>query len=317
MVILKKYMVDYIRLTTFSQGVGQGWRSFLMADIDRSRLKEDEAKFLQYKGFRMGLEDGSVFWGEGSQGKSKRRHWVLSLSGRLADRVFFGDLVALYAEHPKSALINCSRIDLQVTHLNDTYIPKNGRSLSFLLGVFSEMNADGVGRATGWIQDKSGDGAVATVSINKRTSTTYYRIYAKPTINGHAIRYEVEYKGEKAKAVTVALLSSLKREKIGRILKNQLDKLASRSLRDYFSDVMPDGGDNCPVTVGDGDSNTVLWLMSTVLPSFARVINGNERGGYVARGFMEVLAGSDWGQANIVTDGELDVSPEVATIASD
>lgn len=295
MLVLRKPMVDWVTFTTFSHSVGDGWKLKLLQEGELIRLEDrKDARHLQYDGMRIPADGGTIFWGVGTQGRGRRRHWILMVSGRLADEFVMGEFSYMTRDDDKDK-INCTRIDIQVTEFDaDVLVPKSW-SLSFLKEVFSgQQKREGV--AVSWIQDNAKESAIATIGIGKRMGETYYRIYAKPSYKGHAIRLEMEYKGDKATSCLAAIREGGGRSKIGEILRYQLERLHSGELEKFFSSALPEGGYRFPTITRTGQGNTEMWLMGVVLPAYERFIATNERGDYIARAFGEAAGrgGDAW-----------------------
>ncbi len=287
-IILNSPMVDYLTVTTYDKAIGEQWRLDILKD-DRMLLEDrQDRKRLQYTGIHIPCDGGSIFWGKGEQGKNKRNHYLMQISGSLADQFVMGDMGHLLGEyrsvHPK---INCTRIDLQITVRDAGIIGNGGKSILWMQSLFA--NIQSMGKTVSWIQDKSGGDAIATVGINKRQGDTYYRIYAKPTEEEDGIRFEMEYKGDKASGALLAVRENHTREKIGQILKYQLKQLKSEVASELFVYYLPDGEAKIPKVVKDGESNTMLWLANTVLPSFKKQVATHEQGHHLARLYMDAI----------------------------
>ena len=291
MLAIRLPAVDFLTITTFSQHIGNGWRLSLfaesMGELIRLRQKK-EGRHLQYAGWWIPCEGGKIFWGEATQGRRKNPHWLLMVTGRLADE-FVNGAMSDYL-HNGDSRIKCTRIDLQVTEKNLKAMGEGGLSLGFLRHVFHEVEVSGK-YPPSWIQDSGKESAIGTVGVGKRVNATYRRIYAKPVGGGHAIRFEVEYKREKSTAVLAAILNSgdEKRKKVGAILRYELGRIGAKSLEGLLIDALPENGERVVGVVETGQGNTEQWLMAVVLPSFERFIATSERGDYVARAFFDAM----------------------------
>jgi len=285
MIALQKPSVDWITLTTFKKEIGVDWRAKIFSDGDFIRIAEqEEARHLQYKGFRVPADGGTIFWGRAEQGRGKRSHWLVMVSGRLADEVVFGELQYLLWQGDER--INCTRIDYQVTQFDEGILDKEKSSIKYLRGVFQALQ-DRDDFPLSWIQDKGGSQAIATIGIGKRKNPTYRRIYAKPLKAGHALRWEVEYKGDKAKSALGVLIGGGGRDKVGNVLRWELRRLKSMALLAYFDSALPSEGFKLPTYKREAASSVELWLIKTVLPSFERFVGTNERGDFVGALFAE------------------------------
>jgi len=306
-VILNSPMVDYLTVTTFSREWGLNWKMWLLADERIKLADRQDVNRMQYKGINIPCTGGSIFWGKGEQGgKVKREHYIMQISGRLADDFILGNKAHFLGEGGGvDRRINCTRIDLQITVQDPSQTGTDGQSINWFRGLFRQVQD--MGKTVNWIQNNSLESGLATVGVNKRQGTVYYRFYPKPAEGGHAPRFEMEYKGIKAVGALLAIRENGTREKIGQILKYQLKKLNSPIASEMFVYELPDGMCKIPVMVRDGESDTMLWLSSTVLSSFKKQIATHEQGHHLARLYMDaireglVLGEIHWGD---VADGE-------------
>lgn len=311
MLALRKPAVDWITLTTFDHDIGKQWRLDLLKETDFIRVNEkEEARHMQYVGMRIPADGGTIFWGQAEQGRAKRSHWLIMVSGALADEVVLGSL-RHFLRDDKRDRINCTRIDFQVTEYEKEILNSASCSVDYLQKVFAALQERG-GYAPSWIQDTAQKTAIATIGVGKRTGQTYRRLYAKPSYKGHALRWEMEYKGDKATGALDAILHDGGRKKIGEVLRWELGRMGSSELIRFFSAALPEDGYRFPVNVGSGQGNTEMWLMSVVLPSFERFIATNERGDYVARAFREASVRGDeqWEISGRWRDGDVIVTEE-------
>jgi hypothetical protein len=286
-ILLDRFAVDWITMTTFNQETAEAWRMSLLALDGLALVKtDDNQRWLQYVGFSADMGEGTVFWGAGKQGQFERSHWVVRVSGAMADDVFFGGLRVLIDGLTRH--IRCTRIDFQVTHFNKEYLQMDGGSIRFLKRVFAEVS-DGDGTAS-FMMDRDGSDAIATIGLNRRTAPAYHRIYAKKTVNGHCIRDEVEFKGDKAIGAFDLLYNNCERAIIGKVLSKYAAFVGSPSFKAFFSGVYPVTQLAIPnLSLERGESATEIWLCNTVLPAFERVVATSDRGDMVARLFWEAI----------------------------
>lgn len=298
-VALDRYSVDWLTLTTFSEGVGVDWKSMIMAESDKiMHIDIHDAHRMQYSGFNVPCNGGSIFWGRAEQGKSKRNHWMIQVTGSLADDVFFGDLEKLIGF--SAGQFSCTRIDFQVTHLNVEELEDGKNSIGFMKRVYRECLE--TEKSVSWIQDKAGSMALATIGINKRTAPAYCRVYPKRTAEGDAIRFEMEFKREKALAAFDFVRNDGGRGIIGKVLRKYSQLVPSDLFREFFDVVLPVTAVTLKtIQVETGETNTVFWLMTGVLPAYERIVATDGRGNFVARAFMDatrralgITGGIDW-----------------------
>lgn len=295
MITLDEPMVDWITLTTFSHHIGEWWAANLRKNAMGAIKVLSGVRRLQYKGDVLEDSEGSIFVGKGKQGRAS--HYMATVSGLLADRVMEGGIKTKYGFLVRDGGgewlgdVNCTRIDVQVTCLDKSIQGEGGGSLEYQKKVFDSIQ--GAGRAVSWFQDGSGENAVVTVAVNSRKSDVYYRIYPKPTNEGHAMRFEVEYKKEKAARVFASICSG-GRQKMGEILKYQVMQLNSAELKALVLGALEGYSASFPKKqVGDGATNTELWLLTVVLPSLVRTLKTSDRAGIVWAAFGDALGAYD------------------------
>lgn len=286
-IVVNRPMVDWVTLTTHSKEVGEIWRQFLFSDSDLVKVIDvKNKKRMQYEGFTIPTDMGSIFWGFGLVGKPKKNHWIVQISGALADEVFFGKL-RHFQGGEKSGRVNCTRIDLQVTVFDVDIQTHEGYVLPELFEILKDVKESG--RQPSWRQDSSKESALATVGINDRKSPTYYRVYAKQLAGGQGVRFEVEVKQQKAGDVYAAIVADGGRSRVTRILKYELKRLKIDRLDWIFSPALPLTGLRAERRIPEGESNQVGWLITMVLPTFERVVNTHAQGDMVARAFMDAV----------------------------
>lgn len=256
--ILNKVMCDWLTLTTFDESIGFNWSRHMLRSGDRTT----EAKRMQYKGVQL---DG-LFAGEGVQ--QGKRHFMLQASGEVADRV----LRETGGFDPR---LNCTRIDLQVT------VDKpDGFDSRSVYDAIEAWEASGRARQCSVVQ--SGDGC-DTVYIGNRASDRFTRLYVKPTTEGHALRFETEYKGDHAKSLFKKCANEPKEMK--RAITGELKSLPElqNGLLDRFLRVTGHGSRRSKPKRRYAATGGLRWLRDQVTPAIMRMMNDHEIGPVVRR----------------------------------
>lgn len=283
--------IDWLTMTTFNHRIGEMWAAGIRKNAQKAIRYSAGVRRLQYKGDALDDIDGSIFVGKGEQGKHS--HYMMTVSGRLAGKIIKGGTGSLYGFLLRDGgggwlpEVNCTRIDVQITSLDKSIQGEGGGSIDFQKTVFDAGQK--LGKTMSWFQDGAGKGAIATVAVNSRKSDTYYRIYPKKTNEGHAIRFEMEYKKEKAGRVYTSICDGGVL-KMCEILKYQLGKLGNDELKLMFYGSLQGCSALFPSkTVEDGASNTEMWLLTVVLPSLVRTLAVSNRSAVVARAFYDAV----------------------------
>lgn len=121
-----------------------------------------------------------------------------------------------------------------------------------------------------------------TVYIGSRSSDTYIRLYEKSSPEGKLLRFEVEFKKARAKAVWEALketeLSLLCRQ----VLINEVNRISGRGymsrVRKIFVDVLGDYTGNRIKVSRRSKTSTELWLDDVIAPLIIRMLASHESG---------------------------------------
>jgi len=183
--------IDYLTLTSFCktcQGKMYAWHKSICDDLKPSNR-------MQYEGTLSFDRYGTSFFGEGQQ--KNRTHAMLQVSGSLAESAFNACRTFVLKGRAK-----VTRLDLQVTVEYD----RQTHSQSELAEDLRYLSPN---RSVSYLESKSGPqgSKLATVYYGSRSSERFYRIYEKRGMGGEVLlRFEVEYKGKRAKAVCVALM---------------------------------------------------------------------------------------------------------------
>jgi hypothetical protein len=154
-----------------------------------------------------------------------------------------------------------------------------GYNARILYDMLTDESAEWGGRAKNVQLVESGD-RMDTVYIGSRTSDTWIRIYVKADGDGNPayLRFEVEYKGDKADAVRSALWDGhhTKRSVLAFEL-NRLPHAEKWPLSRFRALLGADGARISPKRV-DGENSTITWLLRQVEPAVLRLLHDHEHG---------------------------------------
>lgn len=268
---LDRALCDWVTLTgTDHMDIIEKWREFNDTRTDYQGSKSQ--KWLQWKGEIHSYGEGSIFTGVAEIAKAD---WVvLRASGEISQDVivFFYDLV-------ERDVLKVTRIDVQMT----TNEPKEWGQINLCNRLYATgKRAQFLGSIDGSTGKK-----LETVGVGSRTSETYTRIYQKLTDGGNRLlRLEVEYKGDKARAVVrdmkettfsqqlkYHLQSKLRDSKLSAVFANQLDGIIPHNAKPKVQ----------------VSSKKKKWLLNTVLPSFEEYINSHSEDGEVIGAYLAVM----------------------------
>lgn len=270
-------MVDWLTLTTFDETIAQHWRSTqTLLNLGEYVPTIRRTKALQYDGEQFYTENGSFFLGHGIQ--KGRDHWMIRISGELSN-----DYVKKATKHCQDGLMRCSRIDLQMTIIE----PETWNQESFLKRMLA------AGRKVGWVESSDRvHGRMATVYVGSRESQRFARIYNKGSHDGHKLlRMEFEFKSPLAQGMLRALSGGLQAGTD--ILKSEMYRLGDGKLNDSYDHLLDGVPRHITVSRETSDERTKKWLLTSVLPSFTRIINNHDDDGRVVRAFQDAIASVD------------------------
>jgi len=243
-------LIDWLTLTTFEADICNRW-STLQAHSD-GEFREGKVR-----GY-VGVYAGNLFIGTGTQ--LGRDHYLLRVSGEEAD------IIAPLLFHCGA---RCTRIDIQITIDQPA-----GYSARMLKDILSLSRRD-QRRQISLIE--SGEGT-DTVYMGNRSSERFYRIYVKLGEDGNFfLRFEVEFKGELARAVWrhVEYDASL-----AAILAAEIDRLGFDSMGVLLRFHAHLAGDLRvkPIHVPASDTATLRWLLHQVVPVLRRLLLSHSEG---------------------------------------
>lgn len=230
---------------------------------------------MQYEGTISFDRYGTSFFGEGEQ--KGRNHAMLQVSGSLAESAFSACRTFVLNRRAK-----VTRLDLQATVEYD-------RQTHSQADLAEDLRHLSPNRSVSYLESKSGPQGtkLATVYYGSRSSERFVRIYEKPGMGDEVLlRFEVEYKGKRAKAVIVALLADTS---IKSILFGELGKMPKvPALMTLFGRVLSTKPFYTRVVREPG--GTERWLKEKVLPSLDRYLaSHDEDADSMAELFMRVI----------------------------
>lgn len=261
-VITGRPAADWLTLTTFDEKeAGRLWE--LLFCLQNARDKVKPARQMQYQG----VGTDTAFMGRGYQKDNQTGETLLSTMFRAWGSASHDTL----AEIGNEPIATCTRIDLQITiplpaeykarRLKDKLDTAEWRGRRRKLKLYESDGLD-------------------TVEIGGRTSDRFIRIYVKQ-INGiHWLRFEVEYKDERAQKV-YAVVCRGNTNVMGGILRAEIDALPE--VADAGTWAIKEELYQSAVTVKPGDrqeldSSTYKWLSTQVDSCIQRMVNDHDEG---------------------------------------
>lgn len=263
--------LDYLTLTSFNPRAMRAMFEWHEAMTDNHK----DAKRMQYVGRMAHDRYGSAFLGVAEQ--KSMTHSMLQVSGLLAETAWTEMKQFVLAGQCK-----VTRLDLQVT----VDYPRDVWSQSDLA---DEIRAEMPNRSISYVESRSGPqkSKLATVYVGSRQSDRLYRIYEKLGMADEVLlRFEVEYKGQRAVATANALLADAT---IKGLLWHEVLLLPDvYNMRRIFGKVL----ETSPyaVRVVRDSGNTEEWLKTSVLPALDRYLNQHESNALqLAQMFYDVI----------------------------
>lgn len=263
--------IDYLTLTCFSpKGMAEFYK-WHQAISDNPK----DAKRMQYTGKMAHDRYGSAFLGVAEQ--KGMEHSMLQVSGYLGQVCWQHFSSFVLAGHCK-----VTRLDLQVT----IDYPRDVWSQSDLANEFRDEMPN---RSISYIESQSGPqkSKLATIYIGSRSSDRLHRIYEKMGMADEVLlRFESEYKGQRARAVAHSLAQGATPKSI--LWADLLALPDVGQLRRLFGRVLET--QPFAVRVVRESGQTDEWLRTTVLPALDRYLNQHESDAYeMARLFERVI----------------------------
>jgi hypothetical protein len=219
----------------------------------------DGSRFLQYVGWQVSTNQGTLFCGYGKQ--AGRDHWIVRVSGELCnDRDILTPLLVGISEN----WLTCTRIDLQIT-INEP----EGWNQWALFNRRKQMR-----KSVGWHESKTAKGTpLATVYLGQRTSGKFARVYQKTNDSTIWLRCEYELKSRTAQAYAKMLARN--EANVSELLKMLIQQTADDKLSLAFLPHL-ESYEGKAVKVENLEPRTEKWLRYTVLPSFERYVMSHD-----------------------------------------
>ena len=248
---------DYLTVTTFNPVV-----MFVIDQWHRGiGVAREGKKRMQYAGTVTSDRYGQSFYGIGTQ--RGMTHSLLQVSGELADSA-----LTAVREFIFKGQCRVTRIDLQVTV---PYPRETWRQVE----LFEALKYSDMRSSVSYIESRSGpaNSTLATVYIGSRSSDRLVRIYEKLGLGESVfLRFEAEYKGKRAMAVTQALLAGNSERSV---LQSELMRIPDTyNLRDLYMPILD--GDKAEIRVMPETGNTEKWLRETVIPALDRFLQSHD-----------------------------------------
>lgn len=264
--VLNAAQIDYLTLTTYEDDIVQLFHEWMKQEhetaerIDGRELKQRLSSNRRgYRGPTFSLESmGDCFIGIGVQ--EEREHYMMQVSGQWAGHAFTEFRTLLKDDN----LLRCTRIDVQITVLE----PIDWDQFRFLADMKD------VGRATGWKESLGDTGFLATVYVGSRESDRFIRLYEKEAERVRYLRYEVEFKSDRAQAIAhryargTLCLSGVMRYEIERMRHQNLNDLYLEHLANF--DPM-----RIKVVKDVTTEKTERWILKQVIPALRRYANAH------------------------------------------
>jgi hypothetical protein len=258
--------IDYLSVTTFEEEI---FSSMVLDSVERDNIEETSR--MQYQGQTQAKSNGHFFWGVADQGG--RQHYLIQASGAYSDKFGF------YYFTVKPSDSRVTRIDLQLTLPQpDWYASRH------LIDWLRSAEWKGRQRKITAVDGGGND----TVYIGSRSSDRYIRIYTK---DSKWLRFEIEYKGDRARAVAQLIRDYDYRATISGILHRELNHLPQHPIIQGFKTHLQH--DPLDIVVQKPESNTYRWFIKTVLPALRKLLNDHDLGERTRATLLDVLDTED------------------------
>jgi len=262
--------IDWITFTSWKSEDFLNWR-----DWQKNQPGEvKDGKIQMYSG----LWVGSAFIGQGLQ--NNKNHYIARVSGEFSNEVY-KDLW--------SSGVKATRIDVQITRK----IPENYSARKFV----DSLRSGNWGNCERDLQLIENSDGLDTVYLGSRKSERFARMYVKRSLEGDFLRFEIEYKGDWANAISSAyckdqnVLSNVLFDFINTLPKDEEGVL--QGYLDLISDIR--SGITIPRRVVS-DEDTYTWLIEQVGPVIWRYLNDHDRGAILASYLIKMIYESGAGK---------------------
>jgi hypothetical protein len=249
--LLDTLCLDWLTLTSYDTQLLEAHARYIVSRIPEHMPTAKNR--MQYAGL---VCDG-VFYGVGKQHNGL--HAILQVPG-------WRSRVAAVIAQLDTEPIRCSRFDLQIT-VDVALVPSIERLFNMLNNAdTSEWNHTGPRPKLQHIRNSDG---YDTLYVGTRTSELFRRIYVKPIEGEDYVRFEVEYKGNLARALWErGDLSS--REAQADIFRHQfhaLPRTVQSQLQPFVERVGAGSGEFVPVHRCTDEEKAIEWFASGVVPA--------------------------------------------------
>jgi hypothetical protein len=249
--LLDTLCLDYLTLTSYDTQLLEAHARYIVSRIPEHMPTAKNR--MQYAGL---VCDG-VFYGVGRQHQGL--HAILQVPG-------YRSWHAALAAQLQPEGVRCSRFDLQIT-IDAALVPSIERLFDVLNSAdTSEWNHTGPRPKLQHIRNSDG---YDTLYVGTRTSEMFRRIYKKHIDGGDYVRFEVEVKGNLARALWERGDVS-DREAQADIFRHQFHALPSPVrgyLYPFLARVGQGSGEFVPVHRGTDEEAAIDWFASGVVPA--------------------------------------------------
>lgn len=261
---VNKAKCDWITATSYERNFKRHW----VRQMDSWKGELSQRKLMQYDGEEVETEGGMIRVLSGRQ--SGREHYMIQITSALAD-VYLKDVT----NQVEQGIASLTRMDLQVTVRK----PKDWSQFDFLV----EMKESGRSLVS-WVEsiEKKGGHMLQTVGIGSRKSDRYLRVYTKPSEEGLLLRFEVEYKGERARAAMRAMRGD--RGVMSQILRYEVERLKTG-----LTTLGEAKGVRVRVKKMTSVEKTVRWLIVDCLPVMERHLNDHDSTGVLRDAIQRMI----------------------------
>lgn len=258
--------IDWVTVTTRE---GSAWGAWLGAIERISGIRRIDAKrvnIMQYEGYLFQMSWGTAWCGSALQGGAD--HIMMRLSGNAPD-----ELHAMWKKSILEGWGKVTRIDLQITvsepeEWNQWYL-------------FNRLKKSG--KNVSYISSETG----ATVYIGNRQSERMTRLYEKLNNSGEKfLRWETEYKGNRASAIARAIARDEDGAISGRLL-HEIQTCGDAATEQLFAPNLLGAAVTDRISVHRSYDKTEKWLLDQCLPAFVKVINSHSSDGTVLLAFLD------------------------------
>jgi hypothetical protein len=271
-ITLDKVICDWVTLTGKEHyEIREQWSEFVASRKDFTH-RSKPMRWLQWRGDIHYFDGGSVFTGSA---EISGEDWLcVRASGELSEDILF-----FFMELVDREVMKVTRVDAQVTVKE----PDGWGQINFC----NRMHVAGKTVDMMTSNDNIHEKTLQTVAIGSRKNATYTRVYQKLTNAGERLlRFEVEWKSGKARAIVAAM----KTHTLAQSMKHHLlSKIGDEKLTAVFANSMEGvtpANHRPKVQVRDKKKD---WLLRIVLPSFEEYINDHADDGEVIGAWLSVL----------------------------